>query len=120
MNKRRRTVAVVDDDPAVCRALRRLVLSLDHDVLSFSSGEALLSGSGVEIPTHILLDLHLPGLRGPDLLKRIRDHLAHVRILVVTGRDIPGAREDCLAAGANAYSTKPLKLSDLRHFLDTH
>lgn len=109
-------VAIVDDDPSVCRALVRLVRSLGFATATYKSGEALLAAAVESPPDQILLDLHLPGLRGPDLLDQIRHRLG-ARVVVMTGLDRPGAREACLDAGAAAYTTKPILREDLARLL---
>lgn len=114
MDAEKRLVAIVDDDPSVCRALARLVRSLGFDASTYASGEALLATPTP--PDEVLLDLHLPGLRGPELLDRIRHRLA-ARVVVMTGLDRPGAREACLEAGAAAYITKPVLRDDLARLL---
>jgi FixJ family two-component response regulator len=113
----RRLVAIVDDDPGVLRALGRLVRSLGFDAECHASAEALLDG-GVAVPQEtVLLDLHLPGLRGPEAIHAIRRRDSRARIIVMTGLDHPGAREACLAAGAAAYLTKPVRRDELAALL---
>lgn len=115
MEPTRRLVAIVDDDPSVCRALARLVRSMGFDVQTYGSGESLLAAAIP--PDDVLLDLHLPGLRGADLLAALRDHHIGARVLVMTGQDRPGSRETCLGAGAAAYILKPIHLEDLATLL---
>ena len=110
-------VAIVDDDAAVCRALRRLVLSLGHQATTFSSGQDLLDGLDATPPTHILLDLHMPGLHGPMLLEQIRAKTTDARVVVMTGLEMAGAREASLAAGADLFIRKPLTPADLNRIL---
>lgn len=113
MDAEKRLVAIVDDDPSVCRALARLVRSLGFDADTYASGEALLTGAAATPPDDVLLDLHLPGLRGPDLLAALRKLRIAARVVVMTGLDGPGSREACLGAGAAAYITKPVRREDL-------
>lgn len=117
MDAAKRLVAIVDDDPGVCRALARVVRSLGFDVETYSSGESLLADVGARAPDRVLLDLHLPGLCGPALLAALRDRHGAARIVVMTGLDRPGSREACLDAGAAAYVTKPLLREDLAGLL---
>jgi len=112
MERRESLVAIVDDDPAVLRALGRLTRSLGFETEAYASGEAMLAGIGVP-PRCILLDLHLPGLRGPDVIAALRDRGILAPVVVMTGLDRPGSREACLAAGADAYITKPIRRDDL-------
>ncbi|PKQ07125.1 MAG: response regulator [Alphaproteobacteria bacterium HGW-Alphaproteobacteria-10] len=113
----RRLVAIVDDDPSVLRALGRLVRSLGFDAETHASAEALLERVVAAPPDAVLLDLHLPGLRGPDAIHALRHRSTRARIIVVTGLDHPGAREACLAAGAAAYLAKPVGRDELAALL---
>jgi FixJ family two-component response regulator len=110
-------VAIVDDDPSVCRALRRLVLALGHEARTFESGNVLVDFADPVSPSHILLDLHMPGLRGAALVARIRSRWPEARVLVMTGLETPGAAEACRAAGATGLQRKPIRSDDLRRFL---
>ncbi len=115
MEPTKRLVAIVDDDPSVCRALARLVRSIGLDVETYGSGDALLAAS--KSPHDVLLDLHLPGLRSADLIAALQNRRITARVLVMTGLDRPGSREACLSAGAVAYIIKPIHLEDLANFL---
>lgn len=117
MEHRSRLVAIVDDDQSVCRALSRVVRSLGFRTAVYDSGEALLGGAAGMPLDHVLLDLHLPGLRGTDLLQALRARSAATRVVVMTGLDKPGARQACLAAGAAAYILKPVQRVDLERLL---
>jgi CheY-like chemotaxis protein len=116
-SKTRRLVAIVDDDPGVLRALGRLVRSLGFDAESHASTEALLDGVLTYPPDAVLLDLHLPGLRGLEAIHALRSRDPRASIIVMTGLDRPGAREACLAAGAAAYLNKPLRRDELAALL---
>lgn len=65
----------------------------------------------------MLLDLHLPGLHGPEVIAALRSRGIDARVVVMTGLDQPGAREACLAAGAATYVTKPICRDDLAKIL---
>jgi FixJ family two-component response regulator len=101
------SVAIVDDDDTVRRALRRLVVSLSYDAMSFSSAEEFFDSLPRGMPSCALMDLHMPTLKGLDALRLMRDQGMSVPVIIITGLDQPGMREKCLAAGASAYLTKP-------------
>ena len=117
MSHARRQVAIVDDDPGICRALARLAKSLGWEASAHSSGSALLDSMESETPSHVLLDLHLPGLHGPALVATLRASAEPPRVIVMTGDDRPGARDACLAAGADAYLLKPVSRADLERLI---
>jgi FixJ family two-component response regulator len=101
-------IAVVDDEEAVCRALKRLLNASSLGVVTFSSGQAFLEALPSTRPDCALLDLHMPGLSGLDLLKRLVNAGESVPVIIITGRDDQGGCAACLAAGASAYLPKPM------------
>lgn len=114
MCNRRRLIAIVDDDEGVCRALRRLIVALDMDARTFGSGQTFLDSLPTQQPDCVLLDLHMPGLTGEDVLKALTHAGWDFPVVVITGRDDSLNRELLLMLGANAYLPKPLAPSELR------
>jgi len=110
-------VLVVEDDLSVSRALARAIRSLGYDVTTFETGEDLLRCTLVANPAALLLDFHLPGLSGADLIMALRHHFPDLHIIMMTGRDMSGAREACLSAGAAVYLTKPISRAELGQVL---
>jgi FixJ family two-component response regulator len=106
-------LAIVDDDASVRRALIRLARSMGLEPTAYASGEELLEGAAKSLPDAVLLDLHLPGTRGPDLLAALRAQGIGAPVVVMTGLDRPGARQLCLDAGAVAFIAKPVTRADL-------
>ncbi|MEP9389993.1 response regulator [Mesorhizobium sp. KR9-304] len=104
-------VAIVDDDELVRRALCRLVLSLTYRPVGFSSGEEFLASLGELEPSCAVLDLHMPGLQGLEVLVRVRLRGMNLPVIIITALDQPGMREKCFEAGAAAYLLKPLERS---------
>jgi FixJ family two-component response regulator len=101
-------VAVVDDEEAVRRALRRLFVASGYKAITFASGYELLEFLSRERPDCVLLDLHLPGLSGLDLQTHLRTMRPPVPSVVITGHDAAGVKARVLAAGASQYLLKPL------------
>jgi DNA-binding response OmpR family regulator len=108
-------IAVVDDENSICRALKRLLEASGFDVLTFPSGKEFVDALGTDQIDCAVLDLHMPGLSGLDLLKWLRSDGRQIPVIVVTGRDEHNTRALCLAAGACAYLPKPLDASQLLH-----
>ncbi|HEU4678093.1 MAG TPA: response regulator [Terrimicrobiaceae bacterium] len=98
-------IAVLDDETKMCKALGRLLRGHGYEVVLFDSGEAFLA---TQRPFDcVLLDLHMPGMSGLEVMKAVMHQDAHPPVIVITGRDEPGNREHLLSLGATAYLTKP-------------
>ena len=100
-------VFVVDDDPAVRDALS-LVLSLEgYHVRGFSDGAAFLSVARSHVPSCIVLDVHMPGRSGLDILKELEADRYPAPIFIISGQgDIPMA-VDAIRHGALDFIEKP-------------
>jgi FixJ family two-component response regulator len=101
-------IAIVDDDGSIRRALGRLVRAHGLSVATYSSGEAFLDGLQDAVPACVLLDLNLPGLAGLEVLRHLAFAGGAIPAIIMTGLDRAGLREQCLAAGAAAFLTKPI------------
>ena len=101
-------ISVVDDDESVRKALGRLLSSLDYQAETFDSGRAFLDSLADRCPDFLVLDLHMPGLSGLDVLQQLTRTRVPVRVIVITAYDEPETQTQCLAAGALAYLRKPL------------
>ena len=65
-------VFVVDDDPAVRETLSIVLSAAGYEVVCFADGESLLSVARSRSPACILLDVHIPGRSGLDVLAELR------------------------------------------------
>ena len=108
---RARLVMVVDDDALVRRVLRA-VLEVDGlEVLEAIDGETALVMASEANPAVVLLDVAMPGIDGVEVCRRI-DH-RRSKVVVVTAGDDPDLEAMCLAAGADAFVTKPFASGEL-------
>jgi FixJ family two-component response regulator len=99
-------IAVLDDESNFCKALARLLKTHGFEVLTFTRGEEFLKACTSRVPNCLLLDLHMPGLNGFEVLERIAAR--HVPALVITGHDQPGNAQRVRALGALDYFLKPV------------
>jgi DNA-binding response OmpR family regulator len=107
------SIAIVDDDESVRRALARLLRSLGHEPLVFASGEEFLRSLLDRCLDCVLMDLHLPKSTGLEILQSMRERSRMPPVIIMTGFDEPDTRERCLAAGAADYIAKPIDAADL-------
>lgn len=108
MANHRLKIAVVDDEVSVRKALSRLFRSANMDVEAFATGEEFLDSLSSHRPDCLVLDLHMPGLTGRDVLRRLARKSPRLPTVVITGKDEANTRTGVLADGADAYLLKPL------------
>ncbi len=108
-------VLIVDDEPALGRALRSL-LAVDHHVQLAANGvEALELLASGPAPDVVLCDLMMPGMTGPELHARVlseRPALA-ARFVFMTGGAVTSQAEHFLAATPNPLLQKPFRPAEL-------
>ena len=100
------SVYLVDDDASVRRSLSRLLRIAGYDVETFDSAEAFLA-SGRPLPACFVLDIHLPGIDGLELQRRLAASAAQVPVVAISGHGEENTRQRALDAGASAYLDKP-------------
>ena len=103
-------ILVVEDYEDTSLAMRLALEELGYRILEASDGEQAVRVALEERPDIILMDLSLPVLDGLDATRRIRQHpeTADTVIVAVTAHIEPDYRTKALAAGCNAYVTKPI------------
>ena len=106
-------IAVLDDEPQFCKALGRLLKTHGFEVVMFALGEELLAACAARLPACLLLDLHMPGLNGFQVLERLAAQRVPLPAVVITGHDQPGNAERVRALGGADYLLKPLNESQL-------
>ena len=97
----------------MCKALGRLLRSHGFEVVTFDLGEELLAACATRLPDCLLLDLHMPGLNGFEVLERLAVQHLPLPVVVLTGHDQPGIAERVRALGGANYLIKPLNESEL-------
>ena len=101
-------VAVLDDEPEMRKAIRRLLTCRGFRVEEYERGEDLLAALSSHPLDYLLLDLHMPGINGFDVLEAFRARQVPVPVIVITAHDEPGTAERVHSLGASAYLKKPV------------
>ena len=100
------TILVVDDEPQIVKVLRGYLEQAGFRVVTANDGQLALTQYKHEKPDLVLLDLHLPGMDGLEVARRLRAS-ANVPIIMVTARVEETDRLIGLELGADDYVTKP-------------
>ena len=101
-------IAVVDDEEPVRKALMRLMRSAGLSVETFGSGPEFLKSIDTRLPDCVVLDLHMPHMDGFNVQASLARKCTALPVIIVTGHDLPNARERAMAGGASAFLRKPV------------
>ena len=106
-------VFVVDDDPSVRDATRRLISSVGLAVVTFGTATEFMRAARPEAPGCLVLDVRLPDTSGLDLQREISESSHPIPIIIITGHaDVPMSVQ-AMKAGAVEFLTKPYRDQEL-------
>ena len=100
-------VIVVDDNEGVLKSVARLLAHHGIDGRTFASAEALLESDSVQTATCLLIDIHLGGISGIELQRRLAVSGSKCPVIFMTANDDEATRKEAVGAGCIAYLRKP-------------
>jgi DNA-binding NtrC family response regulator len=104
---------IVDDDDDMRQDLARLFRKQGHEVTAAVSGEDALNKAAHARFDVALLDLHLPGISGIDLLAKLKEQQPELEALMLTAHSSIETAVEAMRQGAYDYLTKPFRAADL-------
>jgi CheY-like chemotaxis protein len=123
-------ILVIDDEPFVLDALKRVLATTAVAVIGASTADAGLSAMRESPVDLVIIDVILPGMDGVEAIKLIRRDYPAVRIIAISGGGnfglnsyLPEAISTtaylaaCKAAGANGTLAKPFETAELRSLI---
>jgi CheY-like chemotaxis protein len=115
-------VLVAEDNPANLIAVTDYLIAKGYRVVVAHDGAEAVTQAHEARPDMIFMDIQMPNMDGLEAIRRIRADatLVAVPIIALTALVMPGDRERCLAAGANGYLSKPVRLGELVTTIETH
>jgi FixJ family two-component response regulator len=114
----KKQIYIVDDDESICRSLKLLLSTFAFDVETFLSGKAFFGAVKDTAPGCLILDIHLPGLDGWEVQKRLAAAGSQRQIIIMTADKNHGLKERALAAGAAGFLQKPFNDQALIDLID--
>jgi FixJ family two-component response regulator len=106
-------IYILDDEPAVRRALDRLLRASGYEVTVFDSASDFLANRLDASPACLVLDIAMPGMSGLEVQEALAGENMLLPIIFLTGRaDVPMCAT-AMKRGAVDFLTKPVKDSDL-------
>ena len=111
----RKRILVVEDEVPILRILQRYLESAGFEVHGETRGAQAIRYAVADKPDLVILDLRLPDVHGVQVCERLRMRYQSwmMPIMMLTALDSTQDREQGLAAGADAYITKPFELPAL-------
>ncbi len=106
-------IYVVDDDDGLRETLRQVLEAAGHTVKDFSSCESFLEAYKPGLGSCLLVDANLPGMKGVDLLRELRERGDKMPTIMITGSSEISVAVDVMKAGANDFIEKPFERTDL-------
>jgi FixJ family two-component response regulator len=104
---RKQLVAVVDDDPGMLKSIERLLRAYKFEPAVFTSAEAFLEGAAAGAASCLVLDIHLGGMSGIDLRRRLAAEGSHLPVIFISAVDDETLHEEAIESGCVAYLRKP-------------
>jgi two-component system, OmpR family, KDP operon response regulator KdpE len=105
-------VLIVEDEPALLRALQINLRARGYDVATAAAGGEALAEARRRAPDAVLLDLGLPDIDGTEVIRELRAW-SGAPVIVLSGRAGSGDKIGALDAGADDYVTKPFDMDEL-------
>lgn len=116
-NKGPLRILIVDDDAGVTGFLKELLADDEFNTVVDTARDGFEAGLKVHsfLPDVVLLDLMMPGIKGPEVCRQIRDMPGHasLRVIGMTGHLSPENERDMREAGAERCLPKPLDVPEL-------
>jgi CheY-like chemotaxis protein len=108
---------VAEDNPTNQKLVVTLLQHQGHNVTTVGDGRQAVAQATAEAFDVILMDVQMPEMGGFEATAAIREHErttgTHTPIVAMTAHAMAGDRERCLAAGMDAYVSKPLRAEEL-------
>jgi PAS domain S-box-containing protein len=108
-------ILLAEDNQANIDTLSTYLEVHDYQILVVRNGQEAIDLTQTYSPALVLMDIQMPGVDGLEAIQTIRQdpQLAEIPIVALTALAMDGDRDRCLAAGANDYLAKPVKLKQL-------
>jgi FixJ family two-component response regulator len=106
-------VAVIDDDPSMRTSVTRVLHASGYLCETYGSAEEFLEGLAATKADSALIDIHLGGLSGIELCKRLTASGRFHNVILMTGIDIEANEAKAINAGCSAYLHKPFSARSL-------
>ena len=117
----RGTILVVEDDAAIAYMLSDVLTSAGYLVREAATGAAARGMVEHVLPNLIILDIHVPGSNGIEILQKLKENpmTEDIPVIVLTGDTSGRAVIDTYKSRANGFISKPLNLEQVHQVIET-
>ncbi len=111
----KKKILIVEDNPQNMRLLEMLLGAKGYTLLKAIDGEEAVNLATTGRPDLIIMDIQLPTMSGLEVTGQLRQlpDFSHTPIIAITAYAMKGDREKLLAAGFDAYLSKPINTREL-------
>jgi FixJ family two-component response regulator len=103
----KKNIYIVDDDESVCRAIKTLLITFGFEVRTFNSAKSFFDAVSNDEPGCLVLDIHMPGLDGWSMQKKILDSGSKRPVIFISAEKQDSAADRALKVGAVGFLQKP-------------
>jgi two-component system, cell cycle response regulator DivK len=105
-------VLVVEDNETNMKLFRDVLQAKGYRTIEATSGEQAVELAAEHAPDLVLMDIQLPGMDGVAALQQLREAGNEAPVVALTAQAMQGDREGFLAAGFDAYISKPIDVAE--------
>jgi FixJ family two-component response regulator len=106
-------VAIIDDDEALCSSLVDLLRSIGYRAEPHASAEAFLTSSSLSGLDCIVADVHMPGMGGLGLARRLHEQGIMTPVILITALTDKQLDKEAISVGAHGLLRKPFETNAL-------
>jgi FixJ family two-component response regulator len=118
MAKQQKTIAIIDDNAALTKALSRLLSVLGYRTELYASAEQFMSAAAVSEGACLLVDIQLGEVSGLEMVRRLSTTGFRVPVIFMTGSEVGTIREQAGELGCSAFLLKPFPIAQLIEAID--
>ncbi len=108
---------VVDDEPLVCKSLKRLLGKAGYDVEAFTDSRIAVEELSNKHFDIIITDLMMDNIDGLKILEIVKEKYPDIKVVIITGYIEKLTADEAAEKGAFAFVSKPFRIDDLKQII---